>query len=88
MQDPLKQGLKQGRGKTEKPTCPIRMQDPLKQGLKLVGTVKLANIRNDSNARSIKTRIETVWIRAQATIVDNSNARSIKTRIETCFCPC
>ena len=60
MQDPLKQGLK----------LPpifhnpffllrIRMQDPLKQGLKQELLYELVNIQIDSNARSIKTRIET-----------------------------
>ncbi len=37
----------------------IRMQDPLKQGLKLRCFDCMAYTQNHSNARSIKTRIET-----------------------------
>ena len=61
MQDPLKQGLKlrcfdcmaytQNR---------IRMQDPLKQGLKPEVASVGVNPSIYSNARSIKTRIETL----------------------------
>ena len=59
MQDPLKQGLKlvAERGGRENPV--IRMQDPLKQGLKQEITFGAYGCTDDSNARSIKTRIET-----------------------------
>jgi len=59
MQDPLKQGLKlKIAWEYETKEC-IRMQDPLKQGLKLVFCDFLRTFSKDSNARSIKTRIET-----------------------------
>ena len=38
---------------------PIRMQDPLKQGLKLAELAQMEREEIYSNARSIKTRIET-----------------------------
>ena len=37
----------------------------------------------DSNARSIKTRIETKYPNRAGATAEDSNARSIKTRIET-----
>ena len=62
MQDPLKQGLKPILCYQNMPARRIRMQDPLKQGLKLKEITFGAYGCTDSNARSIKTRIETFWI--------------------------
>jgi len=60
------------------------MQDPLKQGLKHVGSDKLYQSAAYSNARSIKTRIETLRFHPGSYPYSlYSNARSIKTRIET-----
>ena len=59
MQDPLKQGLKQKFCPDRQPLITIRMQDPLKQGLKPIVSVCGTPTIEDSNARSIKTRIET-----------------------------
>ena len=62
MQDPLKQGLKHiGIAGTDKDLL-IRMQDPLKQGLKLSSLTLSSSCGLYSNARSIKTRIETTDI--------------------------
>jgi len=59
------------------------MQDPLKQGLKLrVNFLNMAEVYY-SNARSIKTRIETNPLLSEYARATDSNARSIKTRIET-----
>ena len=61
MQDPLKQGLKptQRLRRREKGRI-IRMQDPLKQGLKpCFGSIP-STAQRYSNARSTKTRIETI----------------------------
>ena len=64
MQDPLKQGLKlQLMLLAQDRQFIIRMQDPLKQGLKLVSQVQGFPPLSDSNARSTKTRIETVMPR-------------------------
>ena len=59
------------------------MQDPLKQGLKLVMGLPLAGPAPYSNARSTKTRIETLFGSRLPALVLDSNARSTKTRIET-----
>jgi len=62
MQDPLKQGLKLSILVDDGKDIPIiRMQDPLKQGLK-PNLPLLHHIYDslNSNARSIKTRIETI----------------------------
>ena len=59
MQDPLKQGLKLIEGESGILACAIRMQDPLKQGLKQNILSRERGGNGDSNARSIKTRIET-----------------------------
>ncbi len=59
MQDPLKQGLKRYNHFLNLIVVIIRMQDPLKQGLKHRMFTLLINKRNNSNARSTKTRIET-----------------------------
>ena len=61
----------------------IRMQDPLKQGLKLPIFNHEEVVTSYSNARSIKTRIETNTRRRHPSKCQDSNARSIKTRIET-----
>ena len=62
------------------------MQDPLKQGLKRRNEADSFRVLCDSNARSIKTRIETISaVCCHAWTVWNSNARSIKTRIETTY---
>jgi len=60
MQDPLKQGLKQHYLNNVNIYFEIRMQDPLKQGLKHFTNFSSCSPSNDSNARSIKTRIETI----------------------------
>jgi len=59
MQDPLKQGLKHRINNHLGVEVCIRMQDPLKQGLKLICEARTVASLYDSNARSIKTRIET-----------------------------
>ena len=84
MQDPLKQGLKRIHFSSSG-LCllSIRMQDPLKQGLKHLRYESIASLHKDSNARSIKTRIETCFAAEIPGIAFYSNARSIKTRIET-----
>jgi hypothetical protein len=61
----------------------IRKQDPLKQGLKLDFVLNTIITAYDSQARSIKTRIETQKISRSWIVHPNSRARSIKTRIET-----
>jgi len=61
----------------------IRMQDPLKQGLKHKASLICLWFECHSNARSIKTRIETCDCRGGGLKMTYSNARSIKTRIET-----
>ena len=61
MQDPLKQGLKLKNPPTVRTSIYlIRMQDPLKQGLKLQTSSNNARVFQYSNARSTKTRIETL----------------------------
>ena len=60
MQDPLKQGLKLNRINVIRIVFLIRMQDPLKQGLKLDYSVAFETDTPYSNARSTKTRIETI----------------------------
>ena len=60
MQDPLKQGLKPAPTLPSVPILEIRMQDPLKQGLKRRKPGFNRSQMPDSNARSTKTRIETV----------------------------
>ncbi|BAW28754.1 conserved hypothetical protein [Methanosarcina thermophila] len=62
MQDPLKQGLKLKFDTHQTQFAKIRMQDPLKQGLKLYTTSLSPYSPKYSNARSIKTRIETLHI--------------------------
>ena len=60
MQDPLKQGLKRKSPLSIAPSVSgIRMQDPLKQGLKRLFFWLPDLPEENSNARSIKTRIET-----------------------------
>ena len=59
------------------------MQDPLKQGLKPGRIRNPTELQFYSNARSIKTRIETCYLSANIVVNNDSNARSIKTRIET-----
>jgi len=60
MQDPLKQGLKHYLSRSVgKDRERIRMQDPLKQGLKRFKSKVSVQVVPYSNARSIKTRIET-----------------------------
>ena len=59
MQDPLKQGLKPHKVVEYKIRIKIRMQDPLKQGLKHKLRASTGQTARESNARSIKTRIET-----------------------------
>ncbi len=59
MQDPLKQGLKRIFLYWMGVSWVIRMQDPLKQGLKPSVLLMGVFCRVHSNARSIKTRIET-----------------------------
>ena len=83
MQDPLKQGLKPHKVVGFKIRIQIRMQDPLKQGLKHKLRVSTGQTARDSNARSIKTRIETDTAEGLPLGQRYSNARSIKTRIET-----
>ncbi len=62
MQDPLKQGLKHFVKSLQAMNfLTIRMQDPLKQGLKLFTDGYIPILVFDSNARSIKTRIETYY---------------------------
>jgi len=63
MQDPLKQGLKQNSPGRARGGVNIRMQDPLKQGLKHFYFVTFDIFTLYSNARSIKTRIETLLVR-------------------------
>jgi len=65
MQDPLKQGLKQRGFSVPRSAQRIRMQDPLKQGLKPYYSVLDFDFFFYSNARSIKTRIETISCRGQ-----------------------
>jgi len=60
MQDPLKQGLKLLGSDNNIDRIAIRMQDPLKQGLKPRVIHTSLSVSPDSNARSIKTRIETI----------------------------
>ena len=83
MQDPLKQGLKLNEFTFPLFQGEIRMQDPLKQGLKLISACPNPLTTPDSNARSIKTRIETDAVYNIRYFYCYSNARSIKTRIET-----
>ena len=84
MQDPLKQGLKLEFVQYVFAGMKIRMQDPLKQGLKPVKMEWYKLSTNYSNARSIKTRIETyIYLLQTISNFRDSNARSIKTRIET-----
>jgi len=87
MQDPLKQGLKpsENSSKSRRYAYPhrIRMQDPLKQGLKHSSLYVDSLLLSYSNARSIKTRIETYVPTIREHLTRHSNARSIKTRIET-----
>ena len=59
------------------------MQDPLKQGLKLARQIFEIVCERDSNARSTKTRIETLLFLSGLAQAADSNARSTKTRIET-----
>ena len=60
-QDPLKQGLKLALAYAFVKYTDIREQDPLKQGLKPLHTGTQVDDRKDSRARSIKTRIETLF---------------------------
>ena len=59
MQAPLKHGLNLVFGGSTSARRNIRMQDPLKQGLKLCEGYVMDSPYLDSNARYIKTRIET-----------------------------
>ena len=62
MQDPLKQGLKHYKDVFQEGEVNyIRMQDPLKQGLKHSCFGTLSSVLKNSNARSTKTRIETIY---------------------------
>ena len=62
MQDPLKQGLKLRIVLTAPAVRAIPMQDPLKQGLKHAFAHVSGRISHNSNARSTKTRIETLLL--------------------------
>jgi len=61
------------------------MQDPLKQGLKLIKGYSNKNSKNNSNARSTKTRIETaIHRRPQAARADIRMQDPLKQGLKLC----